>query len=115
MALEERPAQPDAAERVRGAVVLRWRRGVDLYSAQVLGADEAVLAWAEKPDRRAMVAVERAAIEVLGDQYVVSERILDGGGGPVAIETGEDEVGHRRARSELRLDDPPVEGLERDA
>lgn len=77
MTLKQRPAQACAGERVRVAVVLPRRRGVNLDAAEVLGAGEAVLAGADQASWRAMVGVERPAVEMLRDEHVGRQGILE--------------------------------------
>jgi hypothetical protein len=88
---------------------------MELDPREVLGADEAVLARANETDRRAMIAVERPVVEVLGDQHIVVQRVLDRHNRPVAVETRKDYVGDRGGSIEDRLDDLAVEGCEGDA
>jgi len=45
--------------------------GVELDAAEVFGTDKAVLVGADQSSRRAMVAVERAALEALRDEHVL--------------------------------------------
>ena len=72
--------------------------GAELDAAEVLGADVAVLAGADQPGRGAVVAVERAAVETVGDQHVLGQGVLDRHDRPVAVETAEDDVRDRRVR-----------------
>src|SRR5439155_12714636 len=65
--------------------------------------------------RRAVVAVERPAIETVRDEHVLGQGVLDRHDRPVAVEAAEDQMRWRRIRFERRLDDRAVEGLERDA
>src|SRR4051794_106532 len=93
-----------------GVVFLRGLGRVELYAAEVLGADEAVLVGADQSGRRAMVAVERTPVEMFCDEHVVCQGVLDRHDGPVAVETFEYEMGDRRVCLKRRLDDPAVEG-----
>ncbi len=88
---------------------------MDLDPGQVLGAHEPVLLGADEPHRRAVVAVERLPLEMLGDQDVVAKGVLARDYGAITIESAEDEVGHRRLRRQSRLDHGAIEGGERDA
>jgi len=89
--------------------------GVELDAAEVLDADVAVLVGADHPDRRAVVAVERTAIETVCDQHALRQSVLHRCERTVAVETAEDDMSDRRIRLKRRLDDHPVEGFERDA
>ena len=93
----------------------RSARRVELDAAEVLGTDEPVLVGADQPGRRAMVTVERTAIETLCDEHVLRQGVLDRHERPVAVETAEDDVSDRRVRLKRRLDDHAMEGLERDS
>src|SRR3954470_3908451 len=105
MGLHEHRAQRYAREQRRALVALLGLGGVDLDPAQVLRADEAVLTRADQPERRAVVAVERPAIEVLRDQHVVRQGVLDRDDRAVAVEADEPEVRDRRAGRERGLDE----------
>src|SRR5438093_1391789 len=98
----------------RGVVVLARLGGVELDPAEVFGTDKAVLAGADQSGRRAMVTVERMAIETLCDEHVLRQGVLDRHDRPVAVETAEDDMSDRRARWNRRLDDHAIEGLEGD-
>ncbi len=89
--------------------------GVELDAAEVFGADEAVLVGADQSGRRAVVAVERTAIETLCDEHVLREGVLDRHDRAVAVETAEDDMSDRGARSNGRLDERSVERLERNS
>src|SRR2546427_12102113 len=112
MGLEQ--MQPQVDDR-RGVVVLARLGGVELDAAEVLGTDEPVLVGADQPGRRAMLTVERTAIETLCDEHVLRQGVLDRHERPVAVETAEDDVSDRRVRLKRRLDDHAMEGLERDS
>ena len=77
----------------RGVIALGGLGGMDPDAAQVLGADEPVLTRADESDRRAMVTVEGAAIETVGDEHVVCQRVFDGDDRLVAVEAAEGDVG----------------------
>jgi len=98
----------------RGSVDVSRLGGVHVDAAQVFGADEPVLPRADQSGRGAMVAAERMAIEILGDEHVLGQGVAQAPDRPVAVEAAEDEMGDRRAWVERRLDEPPVEGLECD-
>src|SRR2546430_14491653 len=71
MAPVPQQAQHHQGGRSRAAVAL-CRLGVaKLYAAEVLGADEPVVVGADQPGRRAMVTVERAAIEAVWNEHVL--------------------------------------------
>jgi len=99
----------------RGVVTLCWFFSVELDAAQVFGADEAVLIRADHSRRCPMVAVERVIVEVLSDEHVVGQRVFDQHDGPVVVEAFEHDMGDWHVRSERRLDDHSIEGLEGDA
>ena len=88
--------------------------GVHLDAAEVLGADVAVLGGADQSGRRAVVAVERAAVEVVGDEHAVGTRVPECDDGPVAVEATKHDVGDHGVGPEGWCDDATVEGLERD-
>ena len=70
-----------------GSPHARRRLGrVQLDPAQVLGVDVSVLVRADEAQRRAVVAVERLAVELVGQQHVVGERVLERRDRPVAVE-----------------------------
>ena len=113
---------PDPRPRMGLEQPQRWRcvdtcrfGGVELDAAEVLRADEAVLVGADQSGGRAMVTVEWKAIETLCDEYILREGVLDRHDRPVAVETAEDDVSDGRFRSNRRLDDHAIEGLERDS
>ena len=62
-----------------------------------------------------MVAVERVAVEPVGDEHISGQRVLEQHERRIAVETPEGDVGDRRVGSRRRLDDLAVEGVERDA
>ena len=88
--------------------------GVELDPAEVLGTDEAVLVGADQSGRRAMVTVERTAIETLCDEHVLRQGVLDRHDRPVAVETAKDDMSDRRWLNP-RLDGHAIEGLECDS
>jgi len=96
------------------AIALRRLGGVELYGAEVLGTDEAVLVGADQADGCAMVTVERTAIEMLGHEHVLDQGVRHRHDRPIAVETAEDDVRDPGVRLQ-RLDDRAVEGFERDA
>src|SRR5438093_2495170 len=102
--------QPQVDDR-RGVVVLAQLGGVELDPAEVLGTDKV---GADQPGRRAMVTVERTAIETVCDEHVLRQGVLDRHDRPVAVETAKDDVSDRRVRWNRRLDDHAIEGLEGD-
>jgi hypothetical protein len=65
---------------------------VELDAAEVFGTDKAVLVGADQSSRRAMVAVERAALEALRDEHVLLRGVVDRDDRPVAVETAEDDM-----------------------
>ena len=71
---------------------------VELDAAEVFGADKAVLVGADQLGRGAMVAVERAAIELFCDEQVFREGIVDRHDRSVAVQTAKDDMSDRRAR-----------------
>jgi len=99
--------QRGAAERLRG------RGGADLDQAEMLGVDESILAGAHQPGGGTVVGVQRPILEVLGDQDVISQRVLDRDERAVAVKAAESEVRHGFARRKGRLDDLVIEGRER--
>jgi hypothetical protein len=52
---------------------------VELDAAEVLGADEALLARADQSCWRTMVTVERTAVETVCDEYAVRQGVLGTG------------------------------------
>ena len=88
---------------------------VELDAAEVFGADEAVLVGADQSDGRAVVSVERTAIETLCDEYILRQGVLDRHDRAVAVETAKDDMGDRRFWLNRRLDDHAIEGLECDS
>lgn len=106
-------SEQQRAERRRVSVPRLGR--VDLDAAEVLGADVAVLAGADQSGRRSMVAVERVAIEMLGDEHTISQRVLDRDDRPVAVEATEHHVRDGRVGCERWCDDAAIEDLERDS
>jgi len=96
------------------AVALRRFGGVELDGTEVFGADEAVLVGTHESGGCAMVTVERAAIEMIGNEHVVCQGVFDRHDRAVAVETDKDDVCDGRARLK-GLDHGAIEGLERDA
>jgi len=84
-----------------------------LDAAEVLGAHVAVLSRAEQADRRAVVAVQRVAVEPVGEQHALGEGVLDQEDRPEPVEAAERYVGDLDARVQRRFDDRPIEGRER--
>jgi hypothetical protein len=78
----------------------------------MLGADESVLAGAHQPGGGTVVGAQRSALELLGDEDVIRERVLDRHERAVAVEAAESEVRHGLARRKGRLDDLAIEGRE---
>jgi hypothetical protein len=65
------------ADPVCGAHVLCRLGGTELNAAEVFGTDKAVLVRTDQSGRRAMVAIERTAVEAIGDEYVLRQGVLD--------------------------------------
>jgi hypothetical protein len=78
---------------------------VQLDAAEVLGADEAVLAGADQSGGRAVVAVERPPVEMFCDEHVVGKGVLDRNDRPVAVETFKCDTSDVRVWRNRRLDD----------
>src|SRR5918995_1772276 len=87
----------------------------NLDAAEVLGADESVLAGTNQADVRAVFGLEGLAVEVVGDDHVLSEHVLEQRDRSIAIEALEDDVGDRGARADRGRDERAVEVGERDA
>jgi hypothetical protein len=99
----------------RGVVAHLGLGVADLDAAEVLGADESVLAGTNQADGRAVFGLEGSAVEVVGDDHVLSEHVLEQHDRSIAIEALEDDVGDRGARADRGLDQRVVEVGERDA
>jgi len=78
--------QPQRQSADPGAAVVLRLGVMDLDAAEVLGADIAVLAGADQPGWRPVVAVQRATVEVLRDEHVIGERVLDRDDRPPAVQ-----------------------------
>jgi hypothetical protein len=98
-----------------GVVSLLGLGGVDFDAAEMLGADEPVLAGAHQPYRRAVGTVEGPPVEMLSEDDIVPEDVFEQHDRPVAVEALEDRMGGRRACRERRPDDQTMQRLERNA
>jgi len=72
------------------------------------------LLGADQPGRRPVVAVERAAVEVLGDEHGISQDVVDRHDRPPAVEPAAHDMGDGRPWRECRLDEGAVHRLECD-
>jgi hypothetical protein len=97
---------PNSAARVRfdepyqesqiGSPVTVRRRlaGVQLDSAQMLGALVAILLGAEQANRRAVITIQRGSTELVGQQHVIAERVGEREGRAVAIRPFKEDMAH---------------------
>jgi len=81
----------------RGVVSHSGLGGVDLDAAKVLGAHEAVLIGAHQPQRCTVVSVEMPAVEMLGEDDVITQGVFEQNDRSVAIEALEDQVADQRS------------------
>lgn len=86
-----------------------------LDAAEVLCADEAVLARTDQSNWSAVVSVEGAVAEPVGYEHILIHRVLNCDNRAIRIEATEDDVGDGAVRLNLRLDDLLEERRERDA
>jgi hypothetical protein len=99
----------------RGVVAHVGLGVADLDAAEVLGADESVLAGTHQANGSTVLGPEGCAVEVVGKEDVVSEHVLEEHDRPVAVEALEHDVGDRGARADRGLDQRAVDVGERDA
>ena len=110
---DSRPRMAPEQPQDRGRMFVFRLGGENLDTAEVLGIHIAVLVGADQPGRRSMVTVERAAVEAVGDEYLVSEGVLDRDGRPVAVEAEEHDMADRRRGRKRRFDVRAIQRLER--
>jgi hypothetical protein len=87
---------------------------VELDAAEVLGAHEPVLKWADQPDRRPVIGFEPFSVQAIGQEDVVGSGVPDLHHGSVSVETAKDQMSDSRGWRQGRLDESPVEGVEWD-
>jgi len=109
----DHPLQKSSADAY--PVTVFWLAGVQLDVAQMFGALVSVLLGTEQANRCAMVAVKRGSAELVGQQYLVVERVFQEQGGTEAVRSFKEDVTDARFRACFGDDDRFVEHSKRHA
>jgi hypothetical protein len=94
-------------------MTVRSLTGEQLYAAQMLGAFVSILLWADKANRRPMLAVQSSFAELIRQQQVILERIVQRKDGAVAIRSLKEDMAHTRFGLGFDDDNRVIERSER--